>query len=90
MADDFHRPAFFGGDEFEAFAGGEDPAAVMRAAHDSAHALLARAKSSDDPAVVDRLVGYTDEHGIDALAELWARSAAHSLPGPSGASTWCG
>jgi len=81
MADDFHRPAFFGGDEFEAFAGGEDPAAVMRAAHDSAHALLTRAKDSGDPAVVDRLVGYTDEHGIDALAELWARSAAHSLPG---------
>ncbi|MES1212002.1 MAG: DNA-directed RNA polymerase subunit beta, partial [Leifsonia sp.] len=81
MADEFHRPAFFGGDEFEAFAGGEDPAAVMRAAHESAHALLARAKSSGDPSVVDRLVSYTDEHGIDALAELWARSAAHSLPG---------
>ena len=49
MADDFHRPAFFGGDEFEAFAGGEDPAAVMRAAHESAHALLTRAQDSDDP-----------------------------------------
>ena len=81
MADDFHRPAFFGGGEFEAFAGGEDPAKVMRAAHESAHMLLARAQSSDDPEVVDRLVNYTDEHGIDALAELWARSAAHSLPG---------
>jgi len=81
MADDFHRPAFFGGDEFEAFAGGEDPAKVIRAAHESAHALLTRAKNSDDPEVVDRLIGYTDEHGIDALAELWARSAAHSLPG---------
>ena len=68
MADEFHRPAFFGGGEFEAFSGGEDPAAVMRAAHDRAHALLARAPSSDDPEVVDRLVSYTDEHGIDALA----------------------
>lgn len=81
MADDFHRPAFFGGGEFEAFPGGEDPASVMRAAHESAHALLSRAQDSDDPAVVERLIHYTDEHGIDALAELWARSAAHSLPG---------
>jgi hypothetical protein len=31
--------------------------------------------------VVERLVTYTDEHGIDALAELWARSSPHSLPG---------
>lgn len=81
MADDFHRPALFGGGEFEAFAGGEDPAAVMRAAHESARALLARARNADDPAVLDRLVHYTDEHGIDALAELWARSVPHSLPG---------
>ena len=81
MADNFHRPAFFGGGEFEAFAGGEDPAKVMRAAHESAHQLLARAQASADPEVVDRLVTYTDEHGIDALAELWARSPAHSLPG---------
>ena len=78
---EFRKPASFGGGEFASFAGGEDPAAVMRAAHESAHMLLARAQNSDDPAVVDRLVTYTDEHGIDALAELWARSAAHSLPG---------
>jgi len=81
MADDFHKPALFGGGEFEAFRGGEDPAAVLRAAHQSAQQLLSRARSADDPGVVDRLVTYTDEHGIDALAELWARSSAHSLPG---------
>jgi hypothetical protein len=78
---EFKKPALFGGGEFEAFQGGEDPAAVLRAAHDSAKALLRRARDADDPAVVDRLVTYTDDHGIDALAELWARSAAHSLPG---------
>jgi len=81
MASEFHKPAQFGGGEFEAFAGGEDPAAVMRAAHESARTLLARAQHSEDPAVLDRLVSYTDEHGIDALAELWARSVPHSLPG---------
>jgi hypothetical protein len=81
MASDFHKPAHFGGAEFEAFAGGEDPAAVMRVAHESARALLARARHSEDPMVLDRLVRYTDEHGIDALAELWARSVPQSLPG---------
>ena len=78
---EFNKPALFGGNEFDAFAGGEDPAAVLRAAHDSARKLLTRARDADDPAVVDRLVTYTDEHGLDALAELWARSSPHSLPG---------
>jgi hypothetical protein len=81
MASDFHKPAHFGGAEFEAFAGGEDPATVMRVAHESARALLARARHSEDPRVLERLVTYTDEHGIDALAELWARSVPQSLPG---------
>ena len=81
MADDFHKPAMFGGSEFEAFAGSDDPAAIIRAAHETARALIARARESDDPAVIDRLVNYTDEHGIDALAELWARATPHSLPG---------
>jgi hypothetical protein len=82
MADEFRRPAQFGGREFEAFAGPElDPASLMRTAHQTAHALLSRARESDDPGVVDRLVSYTDDHGIDALAELWARSSPHSLPG---------
>ncbi|MBN9606015.1 MAG: hypothetical protein J0G30_05335 [Actinomycetales bacterium] len=78
---DHHKPALFGGREFEAFAGSEDPAAVTRMAHESAAALLARARSSADPAVVDRLVRFTDEHGIDAIAELWAQASEHSLPG---------
>jgi hypothetical protein len=81
MADDFRRPALFGGGEFDAFRGGEDPAVVLRAAHRSAQQLLSRAREADDPDVVERLVSYTDEHGIDALAELWARSSAFSLPG---------
>lgn len=78
---EFNKPALFGGNEFEAFRGGEDPAAVLRAAHDSARKLLSRARDTGDPEVVDRLVTYTDEHGLDALAELWARSSPHSLPG---------
>lgn len=81
MADNFHSPVMFGGREFESYEGGEDPAAITRAAHESAQMLLLKARHSGDPAVVDRLVSYTDEHGIDALAELWARAHEHSLPG---------
>jgi hypothetical protein len=81
MPEQFHKPVLFRGREFEAFAGADDPARVMRVAHDSARALLARARGAHDPDVVERLVTYTDEHGIDALAELWARSAPHTLPG---------
>jgi len=31
--------------------------------------------------VVERLVGYTDQHGIDAIAELWSQASARTLPG---------
>src|SRR5690554_5174007 len=81
MSAPFHRPALFGGRELDAHEAVEDPAAVVRAAHESAAALLSRARGAEDPEVVDRIVRYTDEHGIDALAELWARSTPHSLPG---------
>lgn len=81
MADDFHKPTLFGGREFEAFAGTRDPAATMRIAHDTARALLKRVRDSDDPSVIDRVVSFTDEHGLDALAELWALSGPHTLPG---------
>ncbi|WP_309615179.1 DNA-directed RNA polymerase subunit beta [Salinibacterium sp.] len=81
MADDFHKPTQYSGDKFDTFVGGEDPAQIMRVAHDTAHALLSRARETDDPEVIERLVAYTDAHGIDALAELWARSSPRSLPG---------
>ncbi len=81
MADDFHKPTQYSGDKFDEYEGGEDPAQIMRVAHDTAHALLSRARETDDPAVIERLVAYTDANGIDALAELWARSSPRSLPG---------
>jgi hypothetical protein len=81
MADEFHKPTQYSGDKFDTYEGGEDPAQVLRVAHDTAHALVRRARENDDPEVLARLVAYTDEHGIDAIAELWARSSARSLPG---------
>jgi len=82
MADDFHKPALFGGREFEAFAGGfPDPAVSRRIAHDTARGLVTRVRDSGDPDILDRVVRFTDEHGLDAVAELWAMSAPHTLPG---------
>jgi len=81
MADDFHKPTQYSGDKFDTYEGGEDPAQIMRIAHDTAHALVDRARATEDPEVIDRLVAYTDANGIDALAELWARSSPRSLPG---------
>lgn len=82
MADDFHKPTLFGGREFEAFEGAaQDPAVSRRVAHDTARALVMRVRESSDPAVLERVVRFTAEHGIDAIAELWARADAHTLPG---------
>jgi hypothetical protein len=81
MADDFHKPTQYSNDKFDTYIGGDDPAQIMRVAHDTAHALVDRARENTDPEVLQRLVSYTDEHGIDALAELWARSSPRSLPG---------
>jgi hypothetical protein len=81
MADDFHRPVLFTSAAFEAFQGGEDPAAINRVAHETAGALLSRVRDDPQPEVIERLLAFTDDHGIDAIAELWARASAHSLPG---------
>ena len=81
VSDKFHKPALFAGTTFDAFPGGEDPAQISDLAHDTAAALLLRVRANPDTEVVDRLVTYTDQNGIDAIAELWSRAAAHSLPG---------
>ena len=81
MTDRYHRPVKFAGFQFEAIQGGQDPAAVSRLAHETANALLARVRAQPDAEVVERLVSFTDENGIDAIAELWSRATARSLPG---------
>ena len=81
MAENFHKPTQFSGSKFESFQGGEDPASISRVAHETAHALRARVRSDPDPDIVERLVAYTDENGVDAVAELWSRATPRSLPG---------
>ena len=81
MTDQFHKPTQFSGAKFESMMGGEDPAQISRVAHETAQALLSRVRESADPAVVERLVGFADQNGIDAIAELWSRASPRSLPG---------
>ena len=76
-----HRPVSQPSEKFERRVGGEDPAARDEAAHTSARILLERGRQNSDPEVAARLIGFTDEYGIEALAQLWSHSPAHSLPG---------
>lgn len=78
---EFSKPVFFGENEFEALQGGSDPADVHAVAHDTALALVSRARSAQDTAMIERLVTYTDTHGIEPLADLWSHSSPKSLPG---------
>jgi hypothetical protein len=81
MTDEFHKPTQYSGDKFDTFVGGEDPAQISRIAHETAHALLNRVRDNPESQIVDRLVAFTDQNGIDAVAELWARANPRSLPG---------
>ena len=78
---EFHKPVRRPAELFDRLFAAEDPAEVSRVAHSTAHALLARARTDPDGEIVERLVAFTDEHGIDDIAELWSRSPSRSLPG---------
>lgn len=78
---DFHKPVRRPGETFDRAFAAEDPAEVSRVAHATASALLTRVRTEPSDAVLERLVGFTDAHGIDTIAELWSRSPARSLPG---------
>jgi hypothetical protein len=80
VSESFHRPALFGGAEFAAFQGGADPAELNLLAQESARRLLARARHNQGESL-ERAVAFTDENGLDDLAELWANSSPQSLPG---------
>jgi hypothetical protein len=78
---DFHKPVRRPAELFDRLFAADDPAEVSRVAHSTAHALLARVREDPSADVVSRLVTFTDEHGIDDIAELWSRSPARTLPG---------
>ncbi len=78
---EFHKPVRRPAELFDRLFAAEDPAEVSRVAHTTAQALLSRVREDPTADVVERLVSFTDEHGIDDLAELWSRSPAKTLPG---------
>lgn len=81
MAREFHKPTRFEGYRFETYIGAEDPAQRYAIAHETARTLVDRGREAGAQELVERMIAYTDAHGIDALAELWAPSAPESLPG---------
>ncbi|MDQ1124957.1 DNA-directed RNA polymerase subunit beta [Microbacterium trichothecenolyticum] len=78
---EFHKPVRRPAELFDRLFSAEDPAEVSRVAHSTAQALLSRVRADPTVDVVERLVAFTDDHGIDDIAELWSRSPARSLPG---------
>ncbi len=78
---EFHRPVRMPAEHFDFVKGGEDPAVIVRSAHETARALVSRVRANPDPEVVSRLVSFAEREGIDAVAELWSRAAPISLPG---------
>lgn len=78
---DFHKPVRRPAELFDRLFAAEDPAEVSRVAHSTAQALLSRVRAEPDARVIERLVAFTDRHGIDDIAELWSRSPAKTLPG---------
>ncbi|WP_295014199.1 DNA-directed RNA polymerase subunit beta [uncultured Microbacterium sp.] len=77
----FPRPVRLSPQLFDSLLGSHDPAEQTRIAHATAAALLARVRADDSGVSAERLVAYAREHGIEEIAELWAKSPAVSLPG---------
>ena len=71
----------FSPDQFDHYPGGTSPEETTRAAHTSARLILDRGRASTDPSVTKRLVRFTDEFGLEAVAQLWAQAAPITLPG---------
>lgn len=81
MPEQFSRPVRRPTSAFDNIVGTHDPAEETRVAHATASALLARVRADESGASADRLVAFTDAHGIDEIAELWSKAPARTLPG---------
>lgn len=77
----FRRPAMLDMEEAEQIEGDLDPLDVALIAHETAQAIVAQARESQDPELVARLVRLVDEEGIDTVAMMWSRAEPHTLPG---------
>lgn len=78
---EYHKPALPGPGLFEAQIADDDPALRSEAGARVATLLVRGTNGSDDSALVERVVGLADEHGLDLVAQLWAHFPASTLPG---------
>lgn len=78
---DFHKPVRRPSDVLENLSGNGNPADDSELAHDSAAALLGRVQGASNQSLVDKVIAYADDHGIDDVAELWADAPPTTLPG---------
>lgn len=78
---DFDRPAMPGRALFDALPAGEDPASRVETGLRLAELLVRGARTSEDSAVVERVVTLADEQGLDLLADLWSQAPAETLAG---------
>lgn len=81
MPSPFRRPASLSLSAQDALPGEPDPGVTQDHAHRSANALLAGVRGSQDPEVVDRVLGIARTDGLDDLATLWSGAPAATLPG---------
>lgn len=81
MPEQHSRPVRRPSSAFDNIVGRHDPAEETRVAHATASALLTRVRADESGLSADRLVAFTDEHGIDEIAELWSKAPSRTLPG---------
>jgi hypothetical protein len=75
------RPAMLDPRAADELPGDVDPALRAEVAHTTANAIVHRARASEDPEVVERLVRLVEAEGLDMVAGLWADSPSNTLPG---------
>lgn len=78
---DYHKPVRRANEHIDRHFATADPTERSRVAHVTASALLSRVRAEPTDAVVQRLLTFATDHGIDTIAELWSHSPALSLPG---------
>lgn len=75
------RPASLDPAAADQLPGEGDPAHLVELAHTTAQLLVHRGRTSQDPAVLDRLLALVEDEGLSTVAALWSASPAGSLPG---------
>lgn len=76
-----HRPVLLDSERLDRYPQAQDLEKLEEAAQASAAALVSRGRASKDPSVIKRLVRYTDEFGLEVMAQLWSKASPVSLAG---------